>query len=95
MQTLVIYDISDDKKREKLREHLLNYGLKRIQYSGLLGNIETNDRLILVNEVGGFISSETDSIYVVPLCDRCARLCKIISHSGTLEIQDRKVEYVG
>ncbi|MDH7556908.1 MAG: CRISPR-associated endonuclease Cas2 [Candidatus Methanosuratincola sp.] len=95
MQTLVIYDISDDKKRQKLREHLLNYGLRGIQYSGLLGSVETNDRLILVNEVGKFISSETDSIYVVPLCDRCARLCKIVSRSGALEIYDRKVEYVG
>ena len=95
MQTLVIYDISEDKKREKLRGHLLNYGLRRIQYSGLLGNINTNDRLILANEVGKFISSESDSVYIVPLCDRCVRLCKIVSHSGTIEIKDQEIEYVG
>ncbi|MEJ5292436.1 MAG: CRISPR-associated endonuclease Cas2 [Candidatus Methanosuratincola sp.] len=95
MQTLVIYDISEDKKREKLRGHLLNYGLKRVQYSGLIGDINSNDRLVLVNEVGKFISSETDSIYIVPLCDRCVRLCKIVSHTGAVEIEDRKVDYVG
>lgn len=95
MQTLVIYDISEDKKREKLRGHLLNYGLKRIQYSGLLGNVQTNDRLLMVNEVQQYISCETDSIYILPLCDRCVRLCKIVSFAGITEVRETNVEYVG
>lgn len=94
MQTLVIYDISEDKKRGKLRGHLLNYGLRRIQYSGLIGDINTHDRLILVKEVAQFISSSDDSIYVIPLCDRCVRLCKIVDNSGTAEIRESNVEYV-
>ncbi|XRH75776.1 MAG: CRISPR-associated endonuclease Cas2 [Candidatus Methanosuratincola verstraetei] len=94
MQTLVIYDISEDKKRGKLRSHLLNYGLARVQYSGLFGDLNHNDRLILIKEVGKFISSEEDSIYVVPLCDRCVRLCRIISNSGITEIREKNVEFV-
>lgn len=95
MQTLVIYDISEDKKRENLRGYLLNCGFKKIQYSGLFGNINTNDRLLMLNEVQRYISCETDSIYIVPLCDRCLRLCKIVSNSGIAEIKETKVDYVG
>ncbi|MBC7127705.1 MAG: CRISPR-associated endonuclease Cas2 [Candidatus Methanosuratus sp.] len=91
---MLIYDISEDKKREKLRKHILNYGLRRIQYSGLLGDVNTHDRLILTREVAQFISSCNDSIYIIPLCDRCLRLCKIVNNSGILEIQESDVEYV-
>ncbi len=94
MQTLVIYDISEDKKREKLRRYFLNCGLKRVQYSGLFGNINANDRLLILNEAQQYISCETDSIYVVPLCDRCMRLCKIVTNSGIDEIKETNVDYV-
>ncbi|RWX73067.1 MAG: hypothetical protein Metus_1041 [Candidatus Methanosuratincola subterraneus] len=50
--------------------------------------------MILIKEVGKFISSEEDSIYVVPLCDRCVRLCRIISNSGITEIREKNVEFV-
>lgn len=94
MQTLVIYDISEDKKREKLRHYFLNRGLKRIQYSGLFGNLNANDRLLILDEVQQYISCEADSIYVVPLCDRCLRLCKIVTNTGIAEIKENNVDYV-
>ena len=94
MNTLVIYDIHEDKKREKLRGHLLNYGLNRVQYSGLIGNINTHDRLVLTKEVGKYLSSENDSIYIVPLCDRCTKLCRIIDPTGVSTITEPEVEFV-
>jgi CRISPR-associated protein Cas2 len=94
MKTLVIYDIHEDKKREKLRAHLLNYGLNRVQYSGLFGELNTHDRLVLTKEVGQYISSEDDSIYIVPLCDRCTKLCNIVSQKGVGMVTESKVDYV-
>lgn len=79
MRTLVIYDISEDEKRRKLRGYLQQYGLRRVQYSGFLGNINSHDRFVLYKEVGKYISSERDSIYIVPLCGRCLRLCRIVA----------------
>jgi CRISPR-associated protein Cas2 len=79
MRTLVIYDISDDNRRSKLREHAMNYGLRPIQYSGLLGEVNSHDRFVLTREVEKYLSSEKDSIYIIPLCDGCLKLCKIIS----------------
>lgn len=91
MQTLVIYDISDDRKRTALAKHLMTYGLKRIQYSGFFGSLNPNDRAILAKEVGRYLTesrdgTETegrrmDSIYIVPLCDHCIKTCKIVSEA--------------
>lgn len=79
MRTLVIYDISEDNHRTKLSEHIRDYGLRRIQYSGYLGDVNTHDRLVLAKEVGRYLSSNRDSIYIIPLCDSCLKLCRIIS----------------
>lgn len=35
--TLVVYDIPDDRKRTKIADTCLDYGLDRIQYSAFLG----------------------------------------------------------
>lgn len=94
MQTLVIYDIHDDGQRGKLREHLRNYGLRWIQYSGFLGDINTHDRLVLAKEVRRFLETENDSVYIVPLCDRCVKLCKIVSGSGVSSVSESEVEFV-
>ncbi len=58
LRTLVIYDISDDNKRSKLREHLRDYGLRGVQYSGFLGELNPHDRFVLSKEVGKYLSSE-------------------------------------
>lgn len=93
MRTLVIYDISDDGKRSKLREHLRNCGLRGIQYSGFLGEVNPHDRFVLSKEVGKYLSGERDSIYIIPLCDRCLRLCRIIS-KYKVDMDDVEVEIV-
>jgi len=79
METLVIYDISEDEKRRKLREHLQQYGMRRIQYSGFVGDINSHDRFVLSKDVRRYIGCERDSIYIIPLCNRCLRLCRIVA----------------
>ncbi len=85
--TLIIYDISKDNYRNKLVKFLQEYGLKRIQYSGFLGNINPHDRIVMSREIGKFISSEKDSIYLIPMCNRCKKLTKIISKEDK-ELED-------
>ncbi|MDI9624118.1 MAG: CRISPR-associated endonuclease Cas2 [Candidatus Aenigmatarchaeota archaeon] len=87
MLTLIIYDISEDNYRSKLVKFLQEYGLKRIQYSGFLGDINPNDRIVMAKEIEKFISSEKDSIYMVPMCNRCKKLTKIISKENK-ELED-------
>lgn len=79
MITLVIYDISNDRDREKLADLLFNFGLTRIQYSAFKGELNPHDRSLLLDRVKKYAKGERDSIYIVPLCDRCFRLCSIVS----------------
>jgi CRISPR-associated endonuclease Cas2 len=82
MLTLVIYDITNDRNRTDLAGLLQNYGLHRIQYSGFLGDLNPNDREILSNEVKKFVNGENDSVYVIPLCDKDTKACRIVSNKG-------------
>jgi CRISPR-associated protein Cas2 len=71
LRTLVIYDITDNDKRLWVSELLLDIGLERIQYSCFLGLLDGAARSSLVQRVKGVVEQETDSVYVVPLCERC------------------------
>jgi CRISPR-associated protein Cas2 len=82
MLTLVIYDSSDDRQRTKLAEYLKSYGLYRDQYSGFLGELNVHDKLILTKAVRKYVNGGHDSIYIIPLCDRCANTVKIVAEHG-------------
>ncbi len=94
MRTLVFYDISDDRRRSKLRDYLRSYGLRRIQYSGFVGDVNPHDRRVLAIEVRRFVREERDSVYIVPLCGRCVRLCKIISVRPVSIVEESEIEVV-
>jgi CRISPR-associated protein Cas2 len=94
MLTLVIYDISEDSKRTKLLHYLKQYGLRRIQYSGLKGDLDANDRHVLIEEVPKFLSGDKDSIYVIPLCSSCIRTVSIVSKRKGEFDEDEKVKIV-
>lgn len=66
MLALVIYDISRDKSRKKVADHLLDLGLVRTQYSVFLGTVDKNrlDELVLFAESQ---LAETDKLYVIPV----------------------------
>lgn len=66
MLALVIYDISRDKARKKVADHLLDLGLVRTQYSVFLGTVDKNrlDELVLFAESQ---LAETDKLYVIPV----------------------------
>lgn len=78
METLVIYDISSDRLRERLADRLFDYGLQRVQLSAFSGELNPHDRQALLKELCGFIGCERDRIYVIPLCDRCVRMWRAV-----------------
>lgn len=94
MLTLVIYDISSNAIRTKLADRLFDYGLRRVQYSAFKGELDSNDRQVLVAELRNFIEGERDIIYVVPLCDRCARLCKIVAEKPSEILEKEEVKII-
>ena len=42
MNCLLLYDVTDDRKRAKIADACLDYGLDRIQYSAFTGDLTRN-----------------------------------------------------
>ena len=66
MLYLVLYDITANKARKKIADHLLNLGLTRAQYSVFIGTLAKNreDELALYAES---LLAKTDRLYIVPV----------------------------
>lgn len=72
MLIFVNYDISDNNSRSSLIKRLQHYGLHRIQKSIFVGYLDIDYRLDLASEFDSFISSDKDSIILIPICESCA-----------------------
>lgn len=64
----VVYDISDDKIRNKVARICKDKGLYRVQKSAFLGTINRNqlDELSIFCE--DVIDKDSDSVYIFPMC---------------------------
>ena len=83
MQTLVIFDIPDDKIRNRIGNACKDYGLERIQYSAFLGDINHNRRDELRQRLRRTLGKEAGNIQIYPLCEKDLRLkIEIINHKG-------------
>lgn len=71
MLTVVVYDISDNTSRLYLIKKLQHFGLKRLQKSVFIGYIELKERLDLAEDVETYLSSDSDSIIILPICESC------------------------
>jgi CRISPR-associated protein Cas2 len=78
MMILTIYDIEDDRIRYKISEACKDYGLQRIQYSAFLGDLTASRRDELMLRLKRTLSNSPGNIQMISLCDKDARLRKII-----------------
>ncbi|MHB1653902.1 MAG: CRISPR-associated endonuclease Cas2 [Desulfitobacteriaceae bacterium] len=78
MRTLVIYDIVEDKLRNKVANKCKDYGLTRIQYSAFFGELTTNRREELAMALRKILGRAWGRIHFFPMCDKDLRLMKII-----------------
>ncbi|RLF55814.1 MAG: CRISPR-associated endonuclease Cas2 [Thermoplasmata archaeon] len=93
MLTLIIYDISEDKPRKKLSDYLLDRGLFRVQYSSFVGDLNYHDRKVMEAEMKKFLTSEQDSVIIVPICKNCFRQHKILSNVEKRLVHTDEVEF--
>ncbi len=86
MKTLVIFDIPDDKIRNRIGEACKDYGLERIQYSAFLGDINHNRREELHQRLRRTLGRKKGNIQIYPFCDKDLRLrTEIINQSSKEE----------
>ena len=68
MHTYVIYDIVEDRIRKKIADACLDYGLKRIQYSAYLGDINATRRRGLEAKLTREFGDAEGKIEVISVC---------------------------
>jgi CRISPR-associated protein Cas2 len=79
MQTIVIYDITDDRIRARVADVCLDYGLERIQYSAFLGELGPNRREELLLKIKRCIGRKQARVHLFPICDKDLRLRKEVN----------------
>ncbi|MFW6028822.1 MAG: CRISPR-associated endonuclease Cas2 [Halanaerobiales bacterium] len=82
MNTLVIYDISEDKIRNKVAEVCKDYGLSRIQWSAFMGEINNNRREELYLKLLKTLKDNEGNIQLYPICSKDICLKKEIVNGG-------------
>jgi len=67
VKLLVVYDVSDDGKRNKLANSLKKFGLRRIQRSAFEGDVDGQRLKDLVRAIRLIVDLKTDIVHVIPL----------------------------
>lgn len=70
MKTLVIYDIPEDKVRNKVFEACKDYGLEHFQYSAFFGPLSHNRRGELSQRLRRTLGTNEGKILICPVCDK-------------------------
>ncbi|MEW5897566.1 MAG: CRISPR-associated endonuclease Cas2 [Bacillota bacterium] len=74
MKTFVVYDITDDRTRNKIFQTCKDYGLTHIQYSAFFGELNHNRREELSGRLKRALGQKEGKIVIVPVCDKDLRL---------------------
>ncbi len=90
MQTLVIYDIPDDKIRYKIADRCKDAGLARIQYSAFIGDLNHNRREQLYHRLRKTLGKREGNIQLYPICDKDIKLRLEIDVKNNVERQITK-----
>lgn len=74
----VMYDIADNKYRNRVAKKLKKYGLTRVQKSIFLGKLDLNRFNELCEICQDEIDEETDSVYLFPFCQEDFRRIQVL-----------------
>lgn len=77
----MIYDITENKPRQKVSDRCKNYGLYRVQKSVFLGDLNSNDRDSLAVECEELVDTERDSVYIFPMDEQSFQKVRLIGQA--------------
>ncbi|GAB6181344.1 hypothetical protein JCM14036_26630 [Desulfotomaculum defluvii] len=84
IKTFVIYDIEEDKIRNKVLEVCRDYGLAHVQYSTFFGELNHNRREEMKLRLKRILGRKNGKILVFPVCDKDLRLLENICNMPEL-----------
>lgn len=82
MKTFIIYDIVEDRIRNKVFNACKDYGLTHIQYSAFFGEMNHNRREQIYQRLKKTLGRKAGKIVILPICDKDLRLLLEINTSG-------------
>jgi len=77
MLTIVVYDITEDKIRNKIADRCKDYGLERFQFSAFIGWLNQNKREELFLNLCSLLEKSEGSIWLFPICQKDQNQIKI------------------
>lgn len=83
LKTLVVYDIPDDRKRLKVADACLDYGLDRIQYSAFLGDLRPTYQEELILKIKNILGKKAGNVQLFSICAEDWAKHKIIDQHGS------------
>lgn len=81
MHTILIYDIPEDRLRDRIAEVCKDYGLARIQWSAFMGNLNHNRREELEQRLRRTLGPKDGNIQLYPICDKDLHLMSEIGRA--------------
>lgn len=92
-RVIVVYDISNDRKRLELASALKSYGLVRVQRSMFIGRVSSQTLKDIVRKADKIIDKEHDVVHVIPITIYAYQHMKVIG-TPLASLEDRGVEVV-
>lgn len=83
MQCLVVYDIVDDNKRNKIADVCLDYGMDRIQYSAFVGDLVPTHQEELMLKIAAILGKRPGKVQLVPVCEKDWNARRVIEQKET------------
>ena len=87
MFIVVSYDITDDKRRNKVADTLKNYGT-RVQYSVFECLLDVAYLEKLTRELSVLINKEEDTVRIYRLCQSCIEKIKVLGKGKITQDSD-------
>ena len=82
MQTLLIYDIPDDRARTRVSDVCLDYGLERIQYSAFMGDLSRTHQEELMLQIKRRLGRKQGNVQLFPLDEYVWARRRVIDQRG-------------
>ncbi len=78
MQCLLVYDIPNDRARDRIANVCLDYGLHRIQFSSFMGDLTRNRQEEIMQKISRMLGKQEGNVQLFPVCEKDLALRRVI-----------------
>jgi CRISPR-associated protein Cas2 len=84
MQYIICYDVSDNARRSRVANCLLDFG-SRAQESVFVANLDEELSARMWERLTRLVEKETDRLHVFPMCSMCTGKTRILGQAEVVE----------